>query len=467
MSDAYLDDVIRLMQLHGKKSLTPSELHDLSSAFSRGVDVRPELRDALPDGLERLASLPGLGPKKARTLVAAGIVTLEDLERALESGSLLHMRGFGEKSIQKLLRRVRFCRQHEGCIRFHTIEKEVEALIATMRMRYPLLRIEPVGGYARSLELLKGIDILVDGACEVPEASFPVRVIQAEEPWELCLWKHIGSDAHCLGEPDFSIPPELRETGEERAYVKEYGVGSLLQTLQGAFHMHTQASDGGATLEEMIQQAVSMGLQYIGISDHSPSAHYARGLSEARVMHQREEIAVMRERYAGKIHIFWGIESDIREDGSLDYSDAVLSLFDFVIASIHQRFDMDRDAMTARILRALEHPTTRFLGHPTGRLIMEREGYDFDWYKVFTTAKQHGVAIEMNCQANRLDVSWQQMRKIFPDTQPLVSVNPDAHSAEGLLAIRFGIRMARKALIPASNVINSWPYEQVARWLAR
>jgi DNA polymerase (family 10) len=263
------------------------------------------------------------------------------------------------------------------------------------------------------------------------------------------------------------IAPEMRETGEE---IKLAKTGALEQVLKpdailGVFHNHTNRSDGNATLEEMVIKARSLGYKYFGISDHSQSAFYANGLKKDALLEQEKEVRKLQDKYPD-IRIFWGIESDILKDGGLDYDPALLKRFDFVVASIHSRFGMDRAQMTERILKAVRNPHTRFVGHITGRLLLGREGYDIDMEKIIKEAAQHDVAIEINANPARLDIDW-RWGAALRAAGTKVSVNPDAHAVEGLEDTHFGVTVARKALLPSSLVLNSWDVKKVESWLKR
>jgi DNA polymerase (family 10) len=231
------------------------------------------------------------------------------------------------------------------------------------------------------------------------------------------------------------------------------------------FHNHTTRSDGVASLEQMVVAARKRGYEYIGISDHSKSAVYARGLTDDVLKEQEKEVREVQEKHPD-VRIFWGIESDILADGSLDYEDKILKRFDFVIGSVHSRFKMDCEAMTDRMCEAIRNPYIRFVGHLTGRLLLDRKGYDLDMERVIAAAADAGVAIEMNANPARLDIDWRwgaelRKRKVF------TSINPDAHATSELEYTRFGIAMARKALMPAELVLNTRSAKDVEKWLKR
>ena len=263
------------------------------------------------------------------------------------------------------------------------------------------------------------------------------------------------------------IPPEMRETGEEVKLAKSGALKDLLpwDGVRGVFHNHTTRSDGRDSLEDMVVAAKKCGYAYIGISDHSQSAFYAQGLKSDALLEQEKEIRTLQEKHPD-IRIFWGIESDILADGDLDYDAKMLKRFDFVVASIHSRFQMEKEAMTDRILTAIRHPATRFLGHVTGRLLLGRKGYDLHMDKIIAEAARCDVAIEINANPARLDIDWRWGKELRA-SKTLVSVNPDAHDVAGLSDTIYGIAVARKALLPTGLVVNSRSVQEVEKWLKR
>ncbi len=257
------------------------------------------------------------------------------------------------------------------------------------------------------------------------------------------------------------IEPELREGLDEIEAAAAGRLKPLVQAgqIQGVFHNHTTASDGSASLEEMVAAARELGYRYIGISDHSQSAFYAHGLKEDRIREQHAAIDALRKRASG-IAIFKGIEADILPDGSMDYPDEVLARFDFVIGSVHSRFNLSEEEQTSRVLRALSNPFVTMLGHPTGRLLLSREGYRIDMKRVIDAAGCHGKVVEINANPHRLDLDWRLCR--YAKAQGVkVSINPDAHATEGLEDVPFGVNMARKGGLEASDVVNTLGPEEI------
>ena len=214
------------------------------------------------------------------------------------------------------------------------------------------------------------------------------------------------------------------------------------EDIRGVLHAHTQASDGVNTLQEMAEATRKRGYLYFGVADHSQSAHYAGGLSIAEIEKQHEEVDRLNVAYRGEFHIFKGIESDILGDGSLDYTDDILARFDFVVASIHSRFRLDKDAQTKRILRALANPYTTILGHPMGRQLLRRPGYELDMERVLAACAKHRVAVEINANPWRLDLDWRWHGRALK-LGCVFSINPDAHSISELDLTKWGVLMFR------------------------
>jgi DNA polymerase (family 10) len=263
------------------------------------------------------------------------------------------------------------------------------------------------------------------------------------------------------------IPPELREgLGEIEAAEKD-ALPRLLEEadIRGVFHNHTTASDGHNTLEEMTAAAQALGLDYLGIADHSKSSVQARGLTEERLAAQIEAIAKLNASGKFKCHVFSGTECDILPDGRLDFSDDVRASLDYVVVSVHSSFRQEREVMTKRIIKAIESPHVTMLGHLTGRLLLEREGYDVDVEKVIDAAVANQVIIELNASPWRLDLDWRHWRKAA-ERGLLTSINPDAHDTAQPELFRVGVGAARKGWLTKENVLNTKPLAQVKKWLA-
>jgi DNA polymerase (family 10) len=265
-----------------------------------------------------------------------------------------------------------------------------------------------------------------------------------------------------------TVPPELREGRDEIVRALEGSLPELVTDadIAGILHAHTDRSDGADTLETMAEASRSRGYQYFGVADHSKSAHYAGGLRIEEIAEQQTEVDALNRRYGSAFRVFKGIESDILPDGSLDYPDDVLARFDFVVASVHGQFKMDRKAQTERIIRAVANPYTTILGHMTGRQLLRRAGYDIDVEKVLAACAEYGVAVEINANPWRLDLDW-RWHETALRLGCMMSINPDAHSTREIDLTHWGVEMARKGGVPKECVLNCLSREEFAEYLAR
>jgi DNA polymerase (family 10) len=263
------------------------------------------------------------------------------------------------------------------------------------------------------------------------------------------------------------IPPELREGDFEFDQAKEHKIPKLItdNDLKGILHNHTTFSDGQHTLKEMANYCQSLGYEYLGICDHSKTAVYANGLDEDRVRQQQEEIDALNKEMA-PFRIFKGIESDILNDGQLDYDDKVLSSFDFIVASIHSQLSMDIDKATSRLLTAIANPFTTMLGHPTGRLLLKRAGYPINHKAVIDACANHDVIIEINAHPFRLDLDWRWVNYAI-NQGVKISINPDAHSMQQLELMKYGVLVGRKGGLTKASTFNSLSVDEVASYFEK
>ncbi len=262
------------------------------------------------------------------------------------------------------------------------------------------------------------------------------------------------------------IPPELREGLGEIEVAETGGLPRLVEEddIRGVFHNHTTASDGHNTLEEMVGAAQALGFEYLGIADHSKASFQARGLDEARLAEQVAAIKRLNASKKFKTHVFTGTECDILPDGRLDFADEVLAQLDYVVVSVHSAFKQGREEMTRRIIRAIEHPQVTMLGHLTGRLLLEREGYEVDVEKIVAAAIANRVVIELNASPWRLDMDWRHWR-LAAERGLLCSINPDAHNTAGLEHFRTGVGAARKGWLRKEYILTTRPLAAVKKWL--
>jgi len=261
------------------------------------------------------------------------------------------------------------------------------------------------------------------------------------------------------------VPPELRENMGEIEAAEMGSLPVLIENadIRGTFHCHTSYSDGMNSLEEMAEAAQNLGWSYLGIADHSKVAAYAGGLSEARVKQQQKAIDKLNERLKG-FHLFKGTEVDILADGSLDYPDKLLSTFDYVVIAIHSKFKMTEAEATKRMIKALKNKYVTCIGHPTGRLLLSRDGYPINMIDVIDAASDYGKAIEINSHPFRLDLDWRFVKYAKTKKVPIF-INPDAHTTEGLKDVEYGVGIARKGWLEVKDVVNAWDLKKVTNYL--
>ncbi len=485
-----------------------------------------ELKHSIPQGLVEMAGIPGLGPKKiALVWDQLGITTVGELEYACIENRLAGLPGFGPKTQDKTRQGILQLRRRRGYHLYAHVIEEADLILAALRQAAEPGQAELVGDLRRRMEIVHSIEILVgagqpeaalgrlrqvEGLKEVglvadritarSPSGLPVSVRLMKVLTGQALLAATGNDEHLAalaaraarrnipwhvggnggGSPSEVeseealyarvglpfIEPELREGRDEIEAAEAGRAKALVQAgqIQGIFHNHTVYSDGSAGLEEMTEAARALGYRYIGISDHSQSAFYANGLKEDRIREQHAAIDALRKRISG-ITIFKGIEADILADGSMDYPDEVLARFDFVIGSVHSRFNLSEEEQTARVMKALANPHVTMLGHPTGRLLLSREGYRIDMKRVIDAAKEYGKVLEVNANPHRLDLDWRLCR--YAKAKGVkVSINPDAHATDGLEDVPFGVNVARKGGLEPSDVVNTLGPDEILQALA-
>ncbi|MEO0508957.1 MAG: DNA polymerase/3'-5' exonuclease PolX [Verrucomicrobiota bacterium] len=259
------------------------------------------------------------------------------------------------------------------------------------------------------------------------------------------------------------ILPELREgMGELEATSMPQLVE--LKDIRGVFHNHTTASDGRGSIEEMATAAEALGWEYLGLADHSKASFQAKGLDDERVLKQVEQIHAFNESGESSVHVFAGIECDILPDGLLDLEDSTLDALDYAVMSVHSSFGQSEEEMTARVIKAVEHPGTTMLGHPTGRLLLRREPYRIDLQKIIDACIANRVVIEINANPRRLDLDWRLWRRAA-ERGLMCAINPDAHTMDGLKYYEAGVNIARKGWLGPDQVLNCRDSAGVVSWL--
>lgn len=483
-----------------------------------------DLRTQVPPGLLAMLRLPGLGPRKVQTLHRVlGLTDLAGLEEACREHRVQGLPGFGPKTELKILAGLEWFAQRRGQHLWVDAWMAADELRQSLAALAEVSGIDIAGSLRRRKEIVKDIDLVAVTAAPAAVAEAFINLpsvgkvnargetrvavtlqsgidvdlrLAAPEAYAALLLHLTGSKEHnaalrglakerglklneyglyrgderlpCLSEEEIYralglqyIPPELREDLGEIEAAATGNLPPLIEAsdVRGALHNHTSASDGTASLAEMAAAAAALGWEYLGLADHSQSAYYAGGLRPESVLRQREAVAAHNRTGRGP-YLLAGIESEIRPDGSLDYPDEILASFDYVVASIHTGMGLGKDEMTARILKALRNPHTTILGHPTGRLLLQREAYAIDLDAVLDAAAANGVAIEINASPYRLDLDWRWCQRAR-DKGLVFWVNPDAHSTRELANYAYGIGVARKGWLRADQVGNTWTLAEV------
>ncbi len=440
-----------------------------------------ELLSKTPEGVVAMLHIKGLGPKKVASIwKELHVESPSELLYACNENRLVSLKGFGLKTQQAIIENIRFMQANASGKHFAMVEVFAEELLQTLQNQFPEARIEFCGDYRRKCEVLDKLEIISDTDVDTKKythhISFPVEVHVCHKETFVFEWFKKTATAKHLEKINFSslnknifsdeneiyrelnlpyIEPELREGLAEVELARKGKLPELIKytDLKGALHNHSTYSDGANTISEMANRCIKLGLQYLGICDHSRSAAYAGGLSIERVQEQWNEINKLNQQYSN-FRVLKGIESDILSDGSLDYPEEILSGFDFVVASIHSNLKMDEEKANARLIKAIENPYTNILGHPTGRLLLARPGYPINHKKIIDACAANKVHIELNAHPYRLDIDWRWIYYCV-EKGVKVSINPDAHHVEGLNDMKYGVFAARKGLLSAENCLNA------------
>jgi DNA polymerase (family 10) len=489
---------------------------------TESFDELDALEREIPSGVRSMLQINGIGPKKVQTLwKEAGITTLEELKTACQRSQVSQIKGFGLKIQETIIQGIVFLESIQGKILMH----HGEALAKKWEEEW---KNQNIGGFkavgdlethhdtVRVMEFLfpKGergkvqnwLSLNPDFQME-PEKSGPFHFFGTYLPKnasfcfffsdERAFAKNeflLNSSAeHWLKAKEEAIPlytvwkkgdftsseelftklnkpfisPELREgTFEWDAEFPQKSENLITyKDLKGCIHNHSTYSDGKNTLKEMADWCIDQGWEYFGIADHSKTAQYANGLYEERVEAQWKEIDQLNAGFNG-FCILKGIESDILSDGSLDYEEAILKGFDYVVASVHSVLKMDQETATKRLLRAIENPNTRVLGHCSGRILLRRPGYPLDYPKIIDACIANQVAIELNAHPSRLDMDWKLLASAL-EKGATIAINPDAHEKEGMSMMQYGVWLARKAGATKDQVLNAWSLQDVVGFFSK
>jgi len=494
----------------------------ISSILETGTfDLIEDLKSKTPGGILEMIELKGIGPKKIRAIwKELNIENTDQLYQACEKGEIAKLKGFGVKTQETIKENLAYIFSQRGKVFYADAEPLALQLTKLLSENLDIKNISMTGALRRKSETIQCVELIA--AVEKPDEV--IGLLEKSENYEINLtesgpfslrgkfadtqlkWlvrfvhpNHFESKRmlftgagnhlskvvkdnfslhqYLLENPETSeieaydafdmpfIPPELREGTFETAFSKEKQIPDLLEEkdIKGPIHNHSKYSDGRNTIRELAQYCIDRGYEYLGLSDHSKSAFYANGLREFDIQKQHEEIDQLNKELS-PFKIFKGIESDILSDGSLDYDKEVLASFDFIVASIHSNLNMDIEKATTRLLKAIENPYTTILGHPTGRLLLKRQGYPIDHQKVIEACAKHGVIIEINANPWRLDLDWRWVHYAL-EKGVILSINPDAHELEGFEDMKYGVYVGRKGGLTKEMTFNTWGLDKVESYL--
>lgn len=499
-------------------------------ASTGGCALLRELRRHTSPALVRLLTIPGLGPKRVRALNdTLGVRTIDQLARAARAGRIRELAGFGEKSEQNILRALVSRAGASGRLSLAVAAQYAESLATYLRATPGVGAVVVAGSYRRCRETVGDIDILVTAGSGskavdrfteydevadvssrgttrstvrlrsglqadlrvVPKVSYgaalhyftgskahniAVRQLGQEAGLKINEYGVFRDDKRVAGATEESvfasvglpwIPPELRE---DRGEIEAARSGQLprvveLTDLRGDLHSHTTATDGRNTLREMAFEAQRRGFEYLAVTDHSQRVRMVHGLDAERLLAQIAEIDCLNRELKG-LTLLKGIEVDILEDGRLDLPDDVLGRLDVVVGSVHSYFGLSKEKQTARLLRAMDRPHFSILGHPTGRLISQREPIEVDLPRVLRHARERGCFVELDSHPERLDLNDVHCR-LAKEQGVMVSINSDAHAIQDFDNLRFGVGQARRGWLEKCDVLNARPLAELRTLLAR
>lgn len=480
--------LIEMLEIPGLGGKKVKRLHD-----ALGIDTIPDLQAACQEG--RVESLKGFG-KKSAAKILTGISNRASYAKRhlwweaakIAKPILENLRNLPEVERVEVAGSLRRLRETVGDIDFIVASSDAAPVMDWFTSQPSVCEVSAHGNTKSSVRFESGLqaDIRV-----VPseQFTFALHHFTGSKEHNVALRQRALSRGYSLSEwglqpkeggvvPNISseaelfeflglaeILPELREgmgeleAGEARILPQLVAV----QDIRGVFHNHTTASDGRASISEMACAAHHLGLEYIGLADHSKASYQANGLDDARALKLIDSVHKFNQSGESPVHVFAGIECDILPNGALDLEDSTLDALDYTVVSVHSSFTQSETEMTARVIRAIEHPATTMLGHPTGRLLLRRGEYQIDLHKIIDAAIANHVIIEINANPNRLDLDWRYWRRAA-ERGLICAINPDAHSTEGLEYFSAGVNIARKGWLNTSQVLNCRSAKAVQQW---
>jgi len=475
-------------------------------------------REMTPPGVVDMLKVNGFGPKKVKVVwKELGAESIGELLYACNENRLVEIKGFGQKTQTELIKKLELFLNSQHKFHYGKVAPVQEDLLAKLKKQFPKAQIAVVGDMIQLNPIVEHLDFLVAGAMEIEklfddknlvfdkkdkngfygntDEGIPVRIfICAPKEWGSKLFRYRSSSefisaflekaiANAKADSvDFKniktektvfekaqlpyVLPELRYD-DSALSLPAVSEDDLIrpEDIRGVVHAHTTYSDGIHSLEDMVDEAKKLGYEYLTITDHSKAAFYANGLKPDRVLEQFAAIDELNTKQKD-FKIYKSIESDILNDGSLDYDEEILKQFDLIIASVHTNLKMDEKKATQRLITAIENPYTTILGHPTGRILLARSGYPIDHAKVIDACAANGVHLELNANPLRLDIDWTWI-PYAREKGVLISINPDAHSKGGIQDIKYGALVARKGRLTKEGCLNARGQEEFDKLIRR
>lgn len=465
-----------------------------------------------PEGVLEMLNVNGLGPKKINILwKEIGIATIEDLQKLCNENKLAEKKGFGEKTQEKIVESIQFQQQNNGKYLYAQVADFAELFTEKLKTAFPEKNIIITGDYRRQLEIIEKLEwvsaipkedlknfLLKNNFTLLSESDNSIAVsadntirldfyLPAENDslktvfenscskefytaWQSSAYAKTGEAK--TEEEIFSlaglsyIPACLRESASILVKAKNKAdFTNLIQPneIKGLIHAHSNWSDGAYTIEQMANELIKLGFEYLVISDHSKAAYYAGGLTEQRIKEQHSYIDELNQKLI-PFRIYKSIECDILSDGKLDYTNKILSTFDLVIASIHSNLDMNEEKAMMRLMGAITNPYVTILGHMTGRRLLKRKGYPVDHKTIINACSEHNVVIEINSSPQRLDIEWRWLDYAL-EKNVMLSINPDAHSLDEFRYIKYGALVGQKGGLTKEKNLSSFSQEAFDNFL--
>ena len=498
-----------------EQDLSEMPIEDISAIKGVGKNISDKIQELLqtgtlatyqkyvdktPEGIIKMLDIKGFGPKKIKVVwKELGIENVGELLYACNENRLVELKGFGLKTQATLIKQLEYFIDSQGKFLFDYLEGEANELEGLIKSIFPNQKSTLAGLTKRMMPEVTGIEIL--STIEDTDLIEKIEGLQLDEDETMLQYKGYPVFLHHVSKEKFGatafrmnsgeqflenideipngeneedvfnklgltyVVPEYRESATAYEQSKTNQLPKLIsdQDIKGVVHNHSTYSDGLHSVKEMGDECVRLGYEYFVMSDHSKAAFYANGLSEDRVMMQMAEIDKLNESYKD-FRIFKSIECDILNDGSMDYGDDFLKEFELVIASVHTNLKMDKVKANARLAKAIENPNTHILGHPTGRLLLAREGYPIDHTYIIDACAANGMVIELNSNPSRLDLDWSWVPYAL-EKGVKISINPDAHSKDQIRYIHAGVCAARKGGLTSEMCLNAMNLAEFSKWV--